>query len=179
MRAALAVTVALALSITPAVAQGKTKGTPPIGAAAAALEIVTICEEFVRGDVLAVDDAIGKGWDAYEATGESPYVTNYNAHKDIPGIGSADIFVLREDYPNSTLGYCRMDVIEPQGIHGNDAIQAIQNLDEYEGQAQQISDGSFASLTGTGGDNNMMLLAHWSKESFVVQLTVITPKAAE
>ena len=177
MRAGLAVIAALALCVTPVVAQGKTKSKGGADVGALAVEIVEVCEEFSRGDVLAVDDAIARGWDAYEATGESPYVKTFNAHKELPGIGAADIFVLFEDYPQSTLGYCRMDVIEPQGSNGQVAIQAIQNLDGYEGEAIQNGDGSFAQLTGANGDTNRMLLTHWSAESFVVQLTIITPKA--
>ncbi|UJW87154.1 hypothetical protein [Devosia sp. SL43] len=176
MRAGLAVIAALALSVTPVVAQGKTKGTAmslDVG-----VEVVELCEEFAKGDVLAVDDAIAKGWDAYEGTGESPYVQTYSASKELAGIGSAEIFVLFEDYPTHTLGYCRMDVLEPQGNDGSVVIQAIQNLDRYEGQTQMISEGSFASLVGADDDTNRMLLTHWSAESFVVQLTIITPKPA-
>ena len=176
MRAALAVIAAISLCATPAVAQGKTKTPAVADAGAVAVEIVEICEEFSGGDVLAVDDATAKGWDAYEATGEGPYVRTFNAHKELPGIGAADIFVLLEDYPTSTLGYCRMDVIEPQ-VTGHEAVQAIQNLDRYEGQSIQNGEGTFAHLTGANGDTNRMLLAHWSAESFVVQLTIITPKA--
>ena len=179
MRAGLAVIAALALCVTPAVAQGKVKSKGGADIGALAVEIVEVCEEFSRGDVLGVDDAIAKGWDAYEATGESPYVQTFNAHKELLGIGAADIFVLFEDYPQSTLGYCRMDVLEPQGANGQVAIQAIQHLDGYEGEAIQNGDGSFAHLTGANGDANRMLLAHWSAESFVVQLTIITPKAGD
>ena len=179
MRAGLALIAALALCVTPAVAQGKVKSKGGADIGALAVEIVEVCEEFSRGDVLAVDDAIAKGWDAYETEGESPFVKTFNAHKERPGIGAADIFVLFEDYPQSTLGYCRMDVLEPQGANGQVAIQAIQHLDGYEGEAIQNGDGSFAHLTGANGDANRMLLAHWSAESFVVQLTIITPKAGD
>lgn len=177
MRAGLAFIAMLSLCATPVVAQGKTKGAAS-DVGTLAVEVVEVCEKFARGDVLAVDDAIAKGWDAYDSTGESPYVQSFNASKDLPGIGQADIFVLREDYPDTSLGYCRMDVIAPQGNRGNEAVQAIQNLDRYEGQSQMVSDGTFASLTSASGDIRSLLLTHWSAESFVVQLTVITPKAA-
>jgi hypothetical protein len=177
MRAGLAVIAMLALSVTPVVAQGKTKGTAPVHVGTLAVEVVEVCEKFAKGDVLAVDNAIAKGWDAYESTGESPYVQSFNASKDLPGIGQADIFVLREDYPDTSIGYCRMDVIGPEGTSGNEAVQAIQNLDHYEGQSQLVSDGTFASLTAVSGNAKSLLLTHWSAESFVVQLTVITPKA--
>lgn len=170
MRAGLVVIAALALSVTPVVAQGKTKGP----ASPISVQVLEMCEKFATGDVLAVNDAIGKGWDAYAQEGESPYVQSFGGSKELPGIGSANLFALIEDYPNSTLGYCRVDVAEPQG-DGNVAIQAIQNLDRYEGQAQQISDGSFASLTGTT-DKDRLLLAHWSADSFVIQLSIIRQK---
>jgi hypothetical protein len=173
LAAGIAVT---SLAAAPALAQKTKGGSGDLGAMA--VEIVEVCENFARGDVLAVDDAIGKGWDAYEGDGESPYVQTFNAHKELTGVGAADIFVLFETYPTHTLGYCRMDVIDPQGTRGNEAIQAIQNLDRYEGQSQMISDGTFASLTGAGGDSNRMLLTHWGID-FVVQLTIITPKPAD
>jgi hypothetical protein len=171
MRAGLAVIAVLALSVAPVAAQGKTKGS----ATPQSVQVLELCEKFATGDVLAVQDAMAKGWDAYEQDSESPYVQSFAGSKDLPGIGSANLFALIEDYPNETLGYCRVDVAEPTG-DGNAAIQAIQNLDRYEGQSQLVSDGSFASLTGRE-DKNRLLLAHWSAESFVVQLSIITPKA--
>ena len=89
MRAGLALIAALALCVTPAVAQGKVKSKGGADIGALAVEIVEVCEEFSRGDVLAVDDAIAKGWDAYETEGESPFVKTFNAHKELPGIGAA------------------------------------------------------------------------------------------
>ena len=53
MRAGLAVIAALALCVTPAVAQGKTKSKGGADVGALAVEIVEVCEEFSRGDVLA------------------------------------------------------------------------------------------------------------------------------
>jgi hypothetical protein len=173
MHRGIAVIAALAVCAAPAMAQGKTK---PGAVGPAAIQIVEICEAFARGDVLATDDAIALGWDAYAGEGESPYIRTFNAHKELPGIGLADLFVLFEDYPASTLGYCRMDVIEPAGNRGLEAIQAIQNLDRYEGTSQQVSEGNFASLTGVD-DPNRMLLAHWNAEAFVIQLTIITEKS--
>jgi hypothetical protein len=171
MRAGLAVIAVLALSATPVVAQGKTKGpvTPQ------SVQVLEMCEKFAMGDVLAVDGAIAMGWDAYVQDGETPYVQSFAGSKELPGIGSANMFALIESYPNSTLGYCRVDVAEPTG-DGNAAIQAIQTLDRYDGQSQMISDGSFASLTGRD-DKNRLLLTHWSADSFVVQLSIITPRA--
>ena len=171
MRAGLAVIAMLAVGVTPAVAQGKTKGpvTPQ------SVQVLEMCEQFAIGDVLAVDGAIAKGWDAYVQDSESPYVQSFAGSKELPGIGSANMFALIESYPNLTLGYCRVDVAEPAG-DGYSAIQAIQELDRYEGQSQMVSDGNFASLTGRD-DKNRLLLAHWSADSFVVQLSIITPKA--
>ncbi len=173
MRPALAILLAASLCASPALAQGKTKA-PPVPQA---VQVVEMCEKFARGDVLAVDDAIAKGWDAYEQDSESPYVRSFAGSKDLPGIGAAEMFALVETYPGTTFGYCRVDVIDPprEGNAPQQAMQDIQNLPRYEGTSQMVSDGSFASLTGAGGDTNTLLLAHWSDESFVVQLSVITP----
>src|SRR5690606_40765822 len=110
MRAWLAATAALALCASPALAQ-KTK-SPAAPQSVAALEV---CERFASGDVLAVDDANAKGWDAYATDSESPYVRSYSASRELPGIGSANLFALVEDYPGTSFGYCRIDVIEPTG----------------------------------------------------------------
>lgn len=171
MRAGLALIAALALCATPAVAQGKTKA----GAVPQSVQALEMCETFAKGDVLAVEAAIEKGWDAYEETAETPFVKSYSGSKELPGIGYATMFALVEDYPQNTFGYCRVDVTEVTG-DAQVAVQSIQNLDRYEGRAIQNGDGTFASLTGTD-DKNRMLLAHLADGKFVIQLSIITPKA--
>ena len=174
MRAALALIAACALCATPAVAQGKTKD----GIAPQSVQALDVCEGFAKGDVMAVDTAIAQGWDAYSQDSESPYVQSFAASKELPGIGPADLFALVEDYPDTTFGYCRIDVPSPNGSNGQAAIQAIQNLDGYEGEGSQTADGSFASLVGGEGNQKKLLLAHWTADSFVIQLSTVTPKAA-
>ena len=171
MRAGLALIAALALCATPVVAQGKTK-TPALPQGVQALEM---CENFAAGDGQAVEAAIEKGWDAYEDAAESPFVKSYSGGKELPGIGYATMFALVEDYPRSTFGYCRVDVLEVTG-NADTEIQLIQNLERYEGQAIQNGDGTFASLTGTD-DPSRSLLAHVTPGKFVLQLSITTPKA--
>lgn len=171
MRAGLALIAALALCVTPAVAQGKTKA----GAVPQGVQALEMCETFAAGDVLAVEAAIEKGWDAYEETAETPFVKSYSGSKELPGIGYATMFALVEDYPQNTFGYCRVDVTEVTGNADNE-VQAIQSLDRYEGQVIQNGDGNFASLTGIT-DKNRMLLTHLAEGKFVIQLSIITPKA--
>ncbi len=168
MRAAgLLVLGALALAASPAFAQ-KTKSSAAIPAVLAALET---CETFATGDVLALEAATEAGWDAYEETAESPFIKSYSASKDFPGVGYADMFSLVETYPDRTLGYCRIDLNEPIG-NGAAAIAAIADLDRYEGEVTTNAEGSFASLAG----DERLLLTHWSDYSFVVQLTILTPR---
>jgi mannose-1-phosphate guanylyltransferase len=176
MRAALVLTAALALCATPVAAQGKTKGTTAAGVAAQALEALETCERFARGDVLAVDGAIEDGWDAYEETGESPYVRSYGGTKDFPGIGTASIFGLVEEYPQASFGYCRIDVTEPTGEHGAAAVEAIAKLPRYEGATQATDAGDFASLAGAEDPDSTLLLTHWTADAFVIQLTIVTPR---
>ena len=172
MRKALALLLGLALAVQPALAQGKTKSSPA-DEAVAALEV---CETFAQGDVLAVDAAIEAGWDAYEQDSESPFIRSYSASRDMPGIGWGDLFVLVESYPETTLGYCRLDVAEPRG-KGAAAIEALAGLDRYRGDVTSESGGTYASLMGTD-DDNTLLITHWDEVGFVIQLTIITPKAA-
>jgi hypothetical protein len=171
MRAGLALIAAVSLCATPVVAQGKTKP----GAVPQSVAALEMCETFARGDVLAVEAAIEKGWDAYDDGGESPYVKSYSGSKELAGIGYATMFALVEDYPNSTFGYCRVDVTEVTGNADNE-VQIIQGLARYEGQVIQNGDGNFASLTGTE-DQNRMLLTHLADGKFVIQLSILTPKA--
>jgi hypothetical protein len=173
MRARLVATAAaLALCASPALAQ-KTK-SPAAPQSVAALEI---CERFASGDVLALDNATAKGWDAYETDSESPYVQSYSGNREIPGIGYANLFTLVESYPGSTFGYCRIDVTELADTDGAAQIQAIEALDRYEGTGQTTPTGTFASLKGADDSAKALLLAHWTETSFVIQLTVITPTA--
>ncbi|KQX40308.1 hypothetical protein ASD04_06665 [Devosia sp. Root436] len=171
MRAGLAAIAVLALCATPVAAQGKTKP----GAVPQSVAALEMCETFATGDVLAVEAAIEKGWDASEDDSESPFVHSYSGGKDLPGIGYASMFALVEDYPNRTFGYCRVDVNEVTG-DAEVAVQSIQNLDRYEGQAIQNGAGTFASLTGKT-DKNRMLLTHVADNTFLIQLSIITPKA--
>ncbi len=170
MRAGLALLLLPVLAASPAWAQGKTKA-PVAPDAVGALEV---CERFAAGDVLAVDDAISKGWDAYAEAGESPFVQNFTASAEIKGIGYADLFSLVEDYPGQTLGYCRIDVASPTG-NGTAVIDAIAELGRYEGDVKTTDEGSFGSFTGTG-DKGTLLLAHWTPQAFVIQLTMLTDK---
>jgi hypothetical protein len=171
MRAWLAATAALALCASPALAQ-KTK-SPAAPQSVAALEV---CERFASGDVLAMDNANAKGWDAYATESESPYVQSHSGSREIPGIGYANLFTLLETYPGATFGYCRIDVSEPAGS-GAAHIEAISALDRYEGTGETTDAGSFASLRGTDDAVQSLLLTHWTETSFVIQLTVITPTA--
>jgi len=172
MRAGLALCLSLMLVAQPALAQGKTKSSP----AAEAVAALAMCEAFAKGDVLAVDEAISTGWDAYEDESESPFIRSYSAGREIPGIGWGDMFALVETYPDRVLGYCRIDVAEARG-QGEQAIEALAALDGYAGDVTTESSGTYASLVGTGGDDSL-LIAHWDDVGFVIQLTILTPKSA-
>ncbi|SMQ72631.1 hypothetical protein SAMN06295905_2119 [Devosia lucknowensis] len=172
MRAGLALILGLVLAVTPAFAQGKTK-TAPADEAVAALEV---CEAFASRDSGALDKAIEAGWDAYDEVSESPFVVQYGAAREMPGIGWADLYVLQEGYPGTEFGYCRIDVTEPKG-KGAAAIEAIAGLDRYEGDVTTEGQGTYASLEGTG-EGQTLLMTHWDETGFVLQLTKIAPKAA-
>ena len=172
MRAALALFLGLSLAVTPALGQGKTKTS----AADEAVAALSVCEAFAGGDAGALEAANGAGWDAYDEESESPFITQYSASREIRGMGWGDIFVLVESYPEATLGYCRLDVAEPMG-KGEAVIEALAALDRYQGDVTTDASGSYASLSGTGEDQSL-LLAHWDEFSFVIQLTIVTPKTA-
>ncbi|MBJ3783228.1 hypothetical protein [Devosia sediminis] len=172
MRLGLALVTGLALLATPALAQTKTKAS----AANEAVAALEVCETFARGGEGALDAAIAAGWDAYDEQGESPFIRQFSASRDIPVMGWGDIFVLVESYPDATLGYCRLDLMEPAG-NGKAVIEALAALDRYEGEVVTESGAHYASLSGTGEDQSL-LATHWDGESFVLQLTIITPKSA-
>ena len=172
MRASLAFCLALALVAQPALAQGKTKSSPAEEAVAA----LEMCEAFAKGDVLALDEAVAAGWDAYEDESESPFIRSYSAGREVQGIGWGDMFALVESYPDRTLGYCRIDIAEPRG-QGDSAIEALAALDGYEGEVTSENGGSYASLVGTSTLDSL-LITHWDAVGFVIQLTILTPNTA-
>lgn len=167
MRAGLALIVALTACVTPVVAQGKVKrgGEPP---AVAALHV---CEKFAGGDVLAVEAATALGWDAYVQNAESPYVQSFGGSREFPNLGRADLFSLYETYPETTFGYCRVDMIDVSG-DGLAAFQSILDLGSYVGDTTIQDDNHYASLTGKD-DPSRQLLAHWADGSFVMQLSIV------
>jgi hypothetical protein len=172
VRAGLALFLGLMLAVTPASAQGKTKSS----AVEEAVAVLEVCETFAKGDVLALDAAVEAGWEAYDQDSESPFIRSYTASREIPAVGWGEIFVLVESYPEHTLGYCRLDVIEPRG-KGDAVISALAGLGRYQGDVTEENGGSYASLAGTG-DKKALLLTHWDEASFAIQLTIITPKSA-
>jgi len=175
MRMALAISAALLVCATPAVAQGKTKSAP--AGAAEAVKALEVCETFARGDVLATQSATEQGWDAYEQASESPFVKSYAGGKDLAGIGPANLFSLVETYPQGIFGYCRVDVSGPTGSKGAAVVRAIATLPRYGGDVRATDAGDFASLQGIG-NTGTMLLTHWTADAFVIQLTIVTPRAA-
>ncbi len=172
MRSGLALLLGLVLAATPALAQSKTK-TSAVDEAVAALEV---CEAFARNDADAIDAAGEAGWDAYDEESESPFITQIGASREIPGLGWGDIFVLVESYPDATFGYCRLDVAQAKG-NGKTVIESLAGLDRYEGEVTSETDGTYASLSGSG-EATSLLLTHWDDVSFVIQLTIVTPKSA-
>lgn len=171
MRSGLALLLGLVLAVSPAHAQSKTKAS----AADAAVAALDLCETFAKGDVLALEAAIQAGWDAYDEESESPFIAQYAGSREIPGLGWGDLFVLVETYPESTLGYCRLDVAEPTG-NRKAVVEALAGLDRYQGDVKTEDGGSYASLVGVDNDN--LLLTHWDDIGFVIQLTIVTPKSA-
>ncbi len=160
------------LAAAPALAQGKIKPAASDGHLAA----LETCERFAHDEAGALDAAIAEGWDAYEVDSESPFVVEYGASRDLEGIGHADIFVLIETYPELTFGYCRLDLSHPEGA-GQAAIEEIAELERYAGETLTDAGGTYASLSGTG-DTQSLLLTHWTEGDFVIQLTTITPLAS-
>jgi hypothetical protein len=172
MRSGLALILALALAVSPALGQGKTK-TSAAEEAVAALEV---CEAFARNDEGALDAAIEAGWDAYDEESESPFIAQVGASREIPGLGWGDIFVLVETYPDTTFGYCRLDVAQAKG-NGKTVVETLAGLDRYEGEVTTEANGTYASLSGSG-EATSLLLTHWDDVGFVIQLTIVTPKSA-
>lgn len=168
MRAGLALLAVLALVAQPALAQGKTKSS----LATIAVEALDMCEAFALGSESIVDDAIEAGWDADEQDSESPFVKNYVAAREYPGLGWGDLFTLVETYPGKQFGYCRLDFKDATG-NGKAAVEAIAGLDRYDGEVLEDNGGYYASLAG----ENSLLLTHWDDAGFVIQLTVLTPPA--
>lgn len=171
MRKGLALLVALVMAAQPAMAQGKTK----VSVADEAIAALELCEAFARGDVLATDEALAAGWDASEQDGESVFIRSYEASRDMPGLGLGDVFVLVEDYPDRTLGYCRLDAVYAD-VKARTAVEAIAGLDRYAGETRTDAAGTYASLKGSGSEDSL-LMTHWDDLGFVIQLTILTPKA--
>ena len=197
MRAA-ALIVALALALMPATAQAKVKDAPapeaPQVETAPATEdavpadapdvtigepisvqVFNTCINYAKGDVLAGETAKGLGWDAFEDQGESPFVKTYSANKSFADMGDATLFSLVESYPDTTFGYCRVDIQSPVGEAD---VNALRDLPELAG-GQMITngDGTFGSWKGAAAEPQLLLLSHQTADAYVLQMTVITHRA--
>lgn len=213
MRAA-ALIVALVLALAPAAAQAKTKdtaipqvpavetGAPAIDAApasedavpadapqmtsgeAVAVQVFRTCLNYAKGDVLAGETAKGMGWDAFEDQGESPFVKTYSGNESFADMGEATLFSLVESYPDTTFGYCRVDIQPLVGEDGNQTplgdanINALRDLPELAGgQVITNGDGTFGSWKGSQAEPQMLLLSQQTPDAYVLQMTIITHRA--
>ena len=172
MRAGLALIAVLALCVTPAVAQGKTKAPPQPGALAA----LEVCELFAAGAPDAVKQAEAMNWEVVPGDPETPWVTSTNLYRHLPGLGYVEGVILMEDYPGLDFGYCRIDVFE---VEGEADVALIDDLPRWQGAIKTDASGTFGSWKGAGEDDQRLLLSHEDEYSFVLQLTVMRPKADE
>ncbi|WEK05048.1 MAG: hypothetical protein P0Y65_01995 [Candidatus Devosia phytovorans] len=172
MRAGLAVIAALALCVTPAMAQGKAK-TPPQAGSLAALEV---CALFAGGNADAETLATEMGWDVSPGDPESLWVESTNFYKQVPGLGYAEGFVLMETYPDADFGYCRIDVTEAEGEAD---VALIEDLPEWHGEIRNKGAGTYGSWMSQDYGGQRLLLSHEDEYGFVLQLTVIRPKPGE
>jgi len=173
LRPAVPVLLAALLVAAPAAAQEKTKSKTPAGPLA--VEMLETCELFARGDVLASSDATEKGWDVTEATTDSVFVKSFEGSRGIEGIGDAEIFVLVEEYPELTLGYCRIDISEPGGDVG---VGDLDRLDHLWGDFEENEDGTYGAWNSRDEGANYMLLSNQDEFSFGLQLTILEPVEA-
>jgi hypothetical protein len=168
-RPAVSVLLAALLVTAPAVAQeDKTKSKAPAGPIA--VELLETCELFARGDVLASSSATEKGWSVTEAVTDSVFVSSFEGSRTFEGIGDADLFVLVEDYPAVTLGYCRVDISEPQGDVG---VADLDSLDRIWGGLEENENGTYGAWNGTDEGQGYMLLSNQDEYSFGLQLTIL------
>ena len=190
---ATALIIALALALTPAAAQAKAKEAPTVETAPAiedavpadvpevasgepvAVQVFRTCLNYAKGDVLAGETAKGLGWDAFDDQGESPFVRTYSGNKSFADMGDATLFSLVESYPDTTFGYCRVDM---QGPIGEADVNALRDLPELAGgQVITNGDGTFGSWKGAAAEPQMLLLSHQTADVFALQMTVITHRA--
>ncbi|GLQ54351.1 hypothetical protein [Devosia nitrariae] len=165
---------ALVAATAPAGAQEKTKSKEPV--APLAIELLETCELFASGDVLASATATSKGWDVADATTDNVFVTSYDATRSIEGVGDAELFVLVETYPQLTLGYCRIDINEPQGEAG---VAELDGLERLAGELEENADGTYGAWNGAELGADYMLLSNQDEFSFGLQLTILKPVEAE
>ena len=197
MRAGVLI-VALALALTPAAAQAKAKDAPipeapavettpeaedavpadvpdAISGKPISVQVFNTCSNYAKGDVLAGETAKGLGWDAFEDQGESPFVKTYTGSKSFPDMGDATLFSLVESYPDTTFGYCRVDIQSPVGEAD---VNALRDLPELAGgQVIMNGDGTFGSWKGAEAEPQLLLLSHQTADAYVLQMTIITHRA--
>lgn len=165
---------ALVVAAAPAGAQDKTKSKEP--GAPLSVEFLETCELFAKGDVLASSEATSKGWDVADASTDNIFVTSFDATRSIEGVGDAELFVLVETYPQLTLGYCRIDINEPQDEVG---VAELDGLERLAGELEENDDGTYGAWNGTEVGADYMLLSNQDEFSFGLQLTILQPVGAE
>ena len=133
------------------------------------------CLNYARGDATAAVTAEQVGWETFEDPGESPFVKSYSGNKTFADVGDAALFSLVESYPDTTFGYCRVDM---QGPIGEADVNALRDLPELAGgQVITNGDGTFGSWKGAAAEPQMLLLSHQTADVFALQMTIVTHRA--
>jgi hypothetical protein len=161
---------------TPASEDAQPAETPDVTSGEpVSVQAFQLCLNYAKGDVLAGETAKQLGWEAFEDQGESPFVKTYSGNKTFTDVGDAALFSLVESYPDTTFGYCRVDIQAPTGEAD---VNALRDLPELAGgQVITNGDGTFGSWKGAAAEPQLLLLSHQTADAYVLQMTVITHRA--
>jgi hypothetical protein len=109
---------------------------PPAPSSAELFQIFYVaCTSLSGGAADAYDKANQSGWVPYEGAEYGPYKRVYNGARDFRDFGSVEIWGSLETYPSQSLGYCRVDFSDVDGIFDLNAVTGIGGLTGTVGNA--------------------------------------------
>jgi hypothetical protein len=89
---------------------------PPVASADALKLVYDACTDISGGDPAAYDRANNGGWTPNDQDDVGPYNAIYSGFRTVDGYGEVDIWGSVNSYPTQSLGYCRVDFPDPDGL---------------------------------------------------------------
>ncbi len=131
-------------------------------------DINSACITFTEHHAAAVEGLRASGWAIEDEPTEKPNFTDVYGTRDYEGVGTADFYLMTENYPAHQLNFCSITIMFSDALFD---IERIGTTDGFIGGVQSVEDGAFGSWQNTSASALQLLQAYQNGSDFHYQLT--------